>query len=444
MRVMVKPGIRILGWLAIALIGAVLIAWPSGPVPQSVDWSNSAIVSRMLSPNFAGPIPNPAPVTFQPRRAAAFGALFLAALLLLLYGTRRRRYILEWVGSWMLMAIGMYTISRGYVSIPGARLALATLELSTICGALLLFRSAHSFHQTKPASSKYWLIVPGLFLWLIVAGRFAGPTEILGPGYVLTGIVLARTAMIFGAAFKEKRFIGAGIISVMFTLVAGTNIAIGLFIVNISESPQLILSIFAANAVFSTIGALGMHLLVFEDMTYELRIANHELEAAQEELRRLATIDSLTGCYNRRFFEESIEHELQRHRRYRSPLSIIFVDIDRFKSVNDSYGHDVGDRVLKCVADFLTRSVRDADYVIRWGGDEFLLLLTCGGSEAAAKVATLHERFNEALRGQNLPNSLRLSIGYSEIPADANDIIPLIRQADQSMYADKSKAAKSF
>jgi diguanylate cyclase (GGDEF)-like protein len=197
--------------------------------------------------------------------------------------------------------------------------------------------------------------------------------------------------------------------------------------------------IFAGNAFFATISALGMHLLVFEDMTYELRLSNRELEAAQEELRRLATIDSLTGCYNRRFFEEAIEHELQRHRRYRSPLSIIFVDIDRFKSINDSYGHDAGDRVLKFVAEFLTKNVRDADYVIRWGGDEFLLLLTCEGSEAGLKVAALKDGFGEALQNQQLPSSLRLSIGYSEIPADASDIVPLIREADLSMYADKSK-----
>ncbi len=102
--------------------------------------------------------------------------------------------------------------------------------------------------------------------------------------------------------------------------------------------------------------ALGMQLMTFEDMTYELRRTNRRLESAQSDLRQLVITDTLTGCRNRRFFQEVIERELQRHRRYATPLSILFIDIDRFKVINDTLGHEVGDRVLRDVATFLLRT----------------------------------------------------------------------------------------
>jgi diguanylate cyclase (GGDEF)-like protein len=74
------------------------------------------------------------------------------------------------------------------------------------------------------------------------------------------------------------------------------------------------------------------------------------------------------------------------HRRYNKPLTVVFVDLNRFKHLNDRFGHDVGDRVLRTVGGMLRRHVRESDYVIRWGGDEFLLLLTCTVAEAQVKV----------------------------------------------------------
>ena len=82
-----------------------------------------------------------------------------------------------------------------------------------------------------------------------------------------------------------------------------------------------------------------MQLMTFEDMTCELRRANSRLESAQTELRQLVVTDALTGCRNRRFFDEVIARELNGHRRYGTPLSLLFVDIDQFKTINDTLGH---------------------------------------------------------------------------------------------------------
>ena len=145
--------------------------------------------------------------------------------------------------------------------------------------------------------------------------------------------------------------------------------------------------------VLYLITALGMQLMTFEDMTYELRRTNRRLESAQGKLRRMVITDPLTGCRNRRFFDEIIGRELQRHRRYGIPLSLLFVDIDRFKAINDTLGHDVGDDVLRDVAAFLLSNIREADYVFRWGGDEFLVLISCAEDEARQRGAALQMAF---------------------------------------------------
>jgi diguanylate cyclase (GGDEF)-like protein len=182
-----------------------------------------------------------------------------------------------------------------------------------------------------------------------------------------------------------------------------------------------------------------MHLLVFEDMTQELRRTNLDLEAAHEEVKRLAITDPLTGCHNRRFFEEIERRELQRHRRYGGPLAVVFVDIDRFKELNDALGHDRGDDVLRAIGALLRRQVRESDYVIRWGGDEFLLLLACGEHEARAKAVDLKEALErtQEIAGLNLPAKVALSIGVAAVPNDADGLSDAIRNADARMYRDK-------
>jgi diguanylate cyclase (GGDEF)-like protein len=185
--------------------------------------------------------------------------------------------------------------------------------------------------------------------------------------------------------------------------------------------------------------ALGMQLMTFEDMTYELRAANRRLEAAQAELRLMVTTDPLTGCGNRRYFDEIIGRELRRHRRYGIPLSLLFVDIDRFKAINDTLGHEAGDRVLQGVASFLIRKIREADYIFRWGGDEFLILISCDGDEAVAKGAELQAAFAASPDAAALPRGVGLSYGAVEVPSDTTDIMPLVRTADERMYVNKAR-----
>jgi diguanylate cyclase (GGDEF)-like protein len=119
----------------------------------------------------------------------------------------------------------------------------------------------------------------------------------------------------------------------------------------------------------------------------ELEIANAKLEGDKELLQELSSTDRLTKLYNRAKFEELFEYEIRQTLRYDTPLSLIMVDLDHFKQVNDTYGHQVGDLVLQDMATILTRSSRASDAVARWGGEEFLILAPKTNLEQAAQLA---------------------------------------------------------
>jgi len=214
--------------------------------------------------------------------------------------------------------------------------------------------------------------------WFAIAPALFGTATVIMPGYVIDAVVLAAAAAMYGAVLIERRMLGAGLIAFVLLGLAITNLTSTFTVAPVA------LQLFLVNSVLSVLGALGIHLLVFEDMTYELRAANRRLETAQDELLQAAITDPLTGCHNRRFLGQVMDRELKRHERFKLPLSMLFVDVDRFKAINDSLGHEAGDRVLQYVARFLKRKIREADYVFRWGGDEFLVLITCSGAEARA------------------------------------------------------------
>jgi diguanylate cyclase (GGDEF)-like protein len=174
-------------------------------------------------------------------------------------------------------------------------------------------------------------------------------------------------------------------------------------------------------------------------MTYELRLTNRRLERAREELLLAATTDPLTGCHNRRFLQQVMDRELKRHERFGLPLSLLFIDVDRFKAINDTLGHEAGDRVLQYVARFLKRHIREADYVFRWGGDEFLVLITCIGEEAHKKATALKAAFDSAPEAVDMPPGIGLSVGSIEVPSGTTDLLPIIADADALMYQDKGR-----
>lgn len=156
-----------------------------------------------------------------------------------------------------------------------------------------------------------------------------------------------------------------------------------------------------------------------------------------EEVERLSVTDPLTGLFNRRYFNYIVEQEKGRVKRYQKPLSLLFADVDGFKAYNDRLGHLVGDEILKEVAQILRSNVRAADVVVRYGGDEFVVLMPETDQEEAQLVT---ERIERALRIWNMsPNikDVRLSLSMGLKTANADNVDTIVEEADREMYSKK-------
>jgi diguanylate cyclase (GGDEF)-like protein len=151
--------------------------------------------------------------------------------------------------------------------------------------------------------------------------------------------------------------------------------------------------------------------------------------------------DSLTGLPNTRFMFMHLTRELARAGRLRSEISLLVMDLDSFKTINDTYGHQVGDRALREVASVLRAGIRPYDICVRYAGDEFIVVLSgCGGEEAEHKRLELQEAVDtidfEPVPGTKLP--LRISIGAAIFPHDGDNYETLLATADSRMYRDKT------
>jgi diguanylate cyclase (GGDEF)-like protein len=160
----------------------------------------------------------------------------------------------------------------------------------------------------------------------------------------------------------------------------------------------------------------------------------------QQELIRQARHDALTGVFNRHYFNELIAQEVLRSSRYNHPIGLLMIDVDRFKEINDRYGHQTGDMVLQEIASVLTETVRKSDMIVRYGGDEFLVVLTETGQDAeeAASRVRLAVRASEKLR-QISGFDVTVSVGsIFWKPGDGTPIEEALATADSRMYDDKN------
>jgi len=179
---------------------------------------------------------------------------------------------------------------------------------------------------------------------------------------------------------------------------------------------------------------LSARLLVWRDIT--------ERKHLEADLYRLATTDPLTGLYNRRYFLERGQEEMRRARRYGHPLSLVMLDVDYFKRVNDSYGHEIGDHMLIKLAHILTNQCRTSDYIGRIGGEEFALLLTETSSATAYEVSS---RLLESIRNARILLDdgkyvgFTVSAGVATLMTIDKGFDTLLRRADDALYHAKDE-----
>ncbi|MDP3419968.1 MAG: diguanylate cyclase [Thiobacillus sp.] len=193
--------------------------------------------------------------------------------------------------------------------------------------------------------------------------------------------------------------------------------------------------------------ALGLAALIAWRTLHRNRLKSEQihqhlqaLEYSRSALREEATHDPLTGLANRRLFYDRLQQAILHANRYGSKLGILYVDLDRFKEINDTHGHHVGDAVLTEVARRLTASVRDSDSVARIGGDEFVVLLTelQAREDYLAVAEKIEQALNTGTQFYGLDIDITASIGEAIYPDDGADEDALVRAADTAMYRIKT------
>ena len=220
------------------------------------------------------------------------------------------------------------------------------------------------------------------------------------------------------------------LVSLFFTLIVITYLSLHIIRRKMGISTDfVILSILSFGAVVLTFIHLGtLRFLKF---------------SAKKNLEELAYLDKLTHVYNFRYLERRLEKEVSRVERFGMPLSLIYIDIDNFKKVNDNYGHHIGDKVLKAIASLIGSSVRENDSVGRLGGDEFLVIMPHTSTEGALVTAERLKRDMDEFsydEGIHQPiDFLRLSMGVVSSPPLEPRGDLLLRAADEAMYRAKKK-----
>ncbi|SMG58036.1 diguanylate cyclase (GGDEF) domain-containing protein [Paraburkholderia susongensis] len=279
------------------------------------------------------------------------------------------------------------------------------------------------------------------------------------------GQVLAFVRRPFGGA-EGNRFIVLGLAKPLEDVLAGAN-QLGTRIIRmvlVFSALSVLLAILFARAVTKPLHLLAYaatHLFAehamntlplkrtdeigvlarcFDRLRREIREQMDVLHSKQSELTHLATHDMLTGLPNRMLFMQKLESSIDEAKRRREGLAVLFVDLDRFKQINDQFGHSVGDKVLVTIAGRLRDVLYSADVVARLGGDEFVVLIE--GPRAAqvtpATAARILEALNETLVIDGHSMTVGASIGISEFPHDSGNAEELLLNADAAMYAAKS------
>jgi diguanylate cyclase (GGDEF)-like protein len=436
---------RICGVLIVSLwLAAAAVAQPTAHPPA--DSSASARLQRAeWSIVRLTPV-----VTLHIRKFAGYVMLVPAGTLFMLYLFRQRPYVLAgafaWAaGSLMLLALSFdsgATVAGPPDSITVGRLGVGVWAVcAVIFGAAL--RCASGWFRAPSTISRpmFWTLAVAIGWMIFGAALFTRPRAILAPAFVLMTSWQVVSAFEYLSIARQHRFVGAIVssigvlgIAVVNTFAVGAAIAAG----GAGQSSTNV-----AYFVFlsSSLLVVGMHLLIFEDLIEELRRAAAEIAKSRDDMKAAANTDSLTRCHNRRFLYEIAEHELEQHRRYNLPLALLYIDIDHFKAINDTRGHRTGDEVLKALGTILRALTRQADYVFRWGGDEFIVLLSATEQEAKNKASQIRQAFLDSSIVSALPDGVDLSVGCVPVPPETRDFDPLIDQADKEMYRRKRALA---
>lgn len=399
-------------------------------------------------------------VTIITSSAQTVAAIVMAVLLFGFLRQYRKNYLRHWTLSWAALA-GYYIASSIGMGL-GLRFNMAsahpvrilTATLSGILGytniAWLLF-GIYELLRRRPVRIRfYWRTLAAVAAFGVITSLlFIGPDAVSSTRYfVRTGIrsLIASVAYLGSSiAFWQVRKRRRGVGFTMFS--------VALLVYALQQAYQVGVSIgwsfFAQSSGTIYLGYLGFLLQAITGMSMIACLLEDEREASElatVEMEHLAYHDALTGLPNRPLFMDRLIMSLAQATRTNQKVAVFFLDLDRFKDINDSLGHSTGDGLLKAVAERIRRCVREGDTVARFGGDEFTLLIPrIDHVEDAAKIA---QKILETLK---IPFTIAehelfvtTSVGISIYPNDGSDPETLVRNADTAMYRAKDQGRDNY
>ena len=373
----------------------------------------------------------------------AAGTLLLFLLFLLLYRKIRRRAFLDWIASWAFLFAGL-SLQFSLRWLPEASRPLSLLmNTALLLHVVFLLRGTRRFRNPGARSSAaelLWAAPVAAAVWW--ASMVVEPVQTVVASMAL---LRAATYVITAIWFAVTPGSAAGriFLSISFLFWGAERAVSGLGLMrfgSMADLPAWLQYLGFAGMFLEMMIAVGIIVLLFEDTQARLAAEMEALVNSERELKEMGVRDPLTGLYNRHHFNDVIRRELANVRRYGTELSVLLADVDRFKEINDVKGHGAGDDVLRFVANYLTTCIRESDFVFRWGGDEFLLLLprTDEGS-AAQKADELARKLPKIPGTEGLHPSL--SVGWATHRMDA-EFPATLALADQRMYEMKLKGKR--
>jgi len=399
-------------------------------------------------------------VTVVTSTAETCAAIVMAILLLGFLRQYRKSYLRHWTLSWTALAAYNVATSVGIALGVGYNVASShpVRILTAVFGlafgyasiAFLLFGIFELLRRRPVRIRVYWRTLAAIAIFAtITALLFIGPDAVSSTRYfvrvgvrsLVASIAYLGASIAFWQVRKRRRGVGFAMFSVSLLLYA------------IEQAYQVGVTVgwrlFAQTAGTIYLGYIGFLLEAITGMSMIACLLEDEREASElatSEMEHLAYHDALTGLPNRPLFIDRLIVSLAQASRTDQKLAVFFLDLDRFKDINDSIGHSTGDALLKSVAERIRRCVREGDTVARFGGDEFTLLIPrIDHVEDAAKIA---QKILETLK---IPFSIAehelfvsTSIGISVYPTDGADPETLVRNADTAMYRAKDQGRDNY
>lgn len=375
--------------------------------------------------------------SIQSISSAYFVANLILAAIMVYARVTRRVYpgFNDWMGSQLALAGGVVLLSgvaylSPWISLVAGNSLLMLAQVLVYTGCIRFFELSR--HRRWPYYGLLAVTI-GSFVWLVGTG--ASPSWRSLAFSLFTAVMMARTVV---ALVAQKRL--RWDLSVL-PLLAAATISMAFFAARavvlwyvgaegVLLNQQLLAASFYVGIVFST-------LLVFSFLQLVQARTEGELQAAQAQAEELANVDRLTGVWNRRRFENEAEREMAKAARHEQPLSLIAFDIDHFKPINDRYGHQAGDEVLIGICEVARHRIRSTDALIRWGGDEFLIMAPMTAA-ADAKMLADALSADMALRDFGRAGKVTLSMGVAQYhPLESLET--WLARADRGIYAAKAQ-----